>query len=399
MPINSEIISKEEKMSRAKHTRFSFKHGSNEYFLTFISDNSLDFSSQVSFIFEQYFKKLEELGINLQSGIYVNIYLSDSGNQEEYVRGTVEFKKLLQNNISVTLIQMPPTSSKIAILAYHLIAKSELTKSEIKVTNVLELFTGVKVAHNGMEHYYLKNLISDERLNVFNQSYNLFETIEDFCGKNNIPLDNLIRTWIYVRDIDNNYKDMVEARNKIFKKWGFFDKNKFPASTGIGGGTFNSQHHVFVDAVLANGLLPGQITKLEVPSHMNPTVEYGVSFERAINVEYGDRKHIYISGTASINNKGEIIHLGDIIKQTERTLENIKALIAQASCRMDDIAYLIVYLRDFNDECRVRQYLKENIPPHIPHLILRAKVCRPGWLIEIDGLAVAANNNPAYKIY
>ena len=43
---------------------------------------------------------------------------------------------------------------------------------------------------------------------------------------------------------------------------------------------------------------------LYAASHMNRTSDYGVSFERGTAIEYGDRIHALISGTASIDNRG-----------------------------------------------------------------------------------------------
>ncbi|MFN2115781.1 MAG: sugar phosphate nucleotidyltransferase, partial [Anaerolineae bacterium] len=53
------------------------------------------------------------------------------------------------------------------------------------------------------------------------------------------------------------------------------------------------------------------------------TIDYGVTFERGIRIRFGDRSHLHISGTASIDKCGEIVHPGDILKQTERTVANI----------------------------------------------------------------------------
>lgn len=63
-----------------------------------------------------------------------------------------------------------------------------------------------------------------------------------------------------------------------------------------------------MDTYAVAGLQPEQIHFLYAPTHLNPTYEYGVSFERGTYVDYGDRRQIFISGTASINNKGEVVY-------------------------------------------------------------------------------------------
>ena len=129
---------------------------------------------------------------------------------------------------------------------------------------------------------------------------------------------------------------------------------------------------------------------------MNPTHEYGVTFERGTVVQYGDRRHVFISGTASINNRGEIEHPMDIAGQTGRMFENIRVLLDEAECSMDDVAHLIVYLRDTADYHTVTSFLKREYPD-IPFVVLWAPVCRPGWLIEAECMAVKAVDDEKYK--
>ena len=111
---------------------------------------------------------------------------------------------------------------------------------------------------------------------------------------------------------------MVKARNEVFVTQNLTDKTHFIASTGIAGRHANPNVFVQLDAYAVDGVEPDQIHYLYAPTHLNPTYEYGVSFERGTYVDYGDRRQVFISGTASINNKGEIMYPGDVCKQTER---------------------------------------------------------------------------------
>ena len=110
--------------------------------------------------------------------------------------------------------------------------------------------------------------------------------------------------------------------------------------------------------------------------------------ERGTAIEYGDRVHALISGTASIDNRGQIVYPGDIIKQTGRMWENISALLDEAGMDIDaDTASMNVYLRDTADYATVRKLFDERFPNR-PKNILLAPVCRPGWLIEMECMAV-----------
>ena len=150
-----------------------------------------------------------------------------------------------------------------------------------------------------------------------------------------------------------------------------------------------------MDTYAVQGLLPDQIQFLYAPSHLNPTYEYGVTFERGTTVTYGDRKQIFISGTASIDNRGEIVAPGNIINQAKRMMENVEALLAEAGATWKDVMQAIVYLRDPADYQVVSDFLVEEYPG-LPCLLVHAPVCRSGWLCETECIAVIPVSNEIY---
>jgi enamine deaminase RidA (YjgF/YER057c/UK114 family) len=204
-----------------------------------------------------------------------------------------------------------------------------------------------------------------------------------------------VRTWFFVQNVDVNYAGVVKARNEVFLPEGLTKETHFIASTGIAGRHAEPSVSVLMDTYAISGLQEGQMNYLYAPTHLNPTHEYGVSFERGTYVDYGDRRHVFISGTASINNKGEVVHVGDISKQTSRMLENIEMLLKEADCSFENVAHLIVYLRDVADYAIVRKIFAERFPS-IPTVIVLAPVCRPGWLIETECMAVKRITNKCY---
>ncbi len=199
--------------------------------------------------------------------------------------------------------------------------------------------------------------------------------------------DNCLRTWFFVRDIDNNYPGVVQGRNSVFAREGLTCDSHFIASTGIEGQCSEPRRLVAFNAFADTKVTPKQITYIYGKSHLNPTYEYGVAFERATAVDYADRRHVYISGTASIDNKGRIVAPGDIKAQAERMLENIGVLLAEGGCGWNDVAHMTVYLRDIADQALIGKMMEERFPG-IPKVIVLAPVCRPGWLIETECMAI-----------
>lgn len=210
--------------------------------------------------------------------------------------------------------------------------------------------------------------------------------------------DDCIRTWFFVQNVDVNYAGLVKARNEVFTEQSLTPQTHYIASTGIEGRHADPKVLVQMDTYAVEGLTPGQIHHLYAPTHLNPTYEYGVSFERGTSIDYGDRRHVFISGTASINNKGEIVHCGDVRKQTERMWENVETLLEEAGCGFEEVGQMIIYLRDTADYAVVREMHDQQFPD-IPKVIVHGPVCRPHWLVEMECIAVKTQENDGYAIF
>ena len=187
--------------------------------------------------------------------------------------------------------------------------------------------------------------------------------------------------------MDTQYGGLVKSRRECFVEQGLTQDTHYISSTGIGGTPADPKALVQLDSYAMTGFLPEQQRYLYAPTHLNKTYEYGVTFERGTLMQYGDRNHIYISGTASINNQGEVVHVGNIILQTQRMWENVEKLLEEGGMSYDDVMQIIVYLRDGSDYQVVKQLFDSKFPQK-PFVITLAPVCRPTWLIEMECIAV-----------
>jgi len=89
---------------------------------------------------------------------------------------------------------------------------------------------------------------------------------------------------------------------------------------------------------------------------------------------------------------------GDIRKQTLRMWENVEMLLAEAECTFEHVGHLLVYLRDIAGYTVVEEMFNERFPD-IPKVYLLAPVCRPGWLIEMECMAVKAIDDKRFPAY
>ncbi|HPN77357.1 MAG TPA: Rid family hydrolase [Prolixibacteraceae bacterium] len=331
----------------------------------------------------------EELHLGHAVIVFQRFFASDIANQASFLEPVLNFN----GGTSVSVIQQPPAERN-KLLAWIYLIDFHQDPVEVQLNG-----RSFHLSHNGYRHIYTSGLISTATDNSFLQMEAILEDYTGMLGREALTLEaNCIRTWLFVRDIDNNYSGMVKARNMVFEREGLSHDTHFIASTGIEGQSEVAHSLVNMDAYAIGGISRDQLIFLKAYTHLSPTHDYGVAFERGTAVDYGDRRHVFISGTASIDHKGRILHLNDIEKQTQRTFENIGALLEEAGASMEDVASMIVYLRDLADTGFIRTFLNLHYP-EVPVVVAIAPVCRPGWLVEVECTAVVTTNNPDFGNY
>ena len=319
----------------------------------------------------------------LAHAVFKRYFLSDAANQADDIiaRDTDDCAKSI-------IQQSPLDGTKIALWVYLMTNVQTVARQ----SGLYEVRHGsFRHLWNASAHNLAANSEYQTRL-LFNEY--VMQLAQEGCTLK----DNCMRTWLFVNDIDLNYSGVVRARNQVFFTQGLTEDTHFIASTGIGGR--QQDHHVLtqMDNYAIEGIQSNQVTYLYAPTHLNRTSDYGVSFERGTRVDYADRRHVLISGTASINNKGEVMYPKDIVRQAHRMWDNVEALLAEAGCSYDDVGPMIVYLRDPADYQTVSEMYAERFP-HFPVVIVHAPVCRSGWLIEMECMAVRKTEQPSLPAF
>jgi len=118
------------------------------------------------------------------------------------------------------------------------------------------------------------------------------------------------------------------------------------------------------------------------------------SFSRGMRIDLNGLTILLISGTASIDEDGKSVHIGDFRAQMRRTLENITGLLESEGCTWHDIVRTSCYLRDidrdyeaFNEE-RTAFFKQQGLDPLPASTGIEAKLCRPELLVEIEAIAM-----------
>ena len=295
---------------------------------------------------------------------YCKVFLSDAQNQIREFEVSLLYQEYLKGTNLTIVEQTPLNGSKVSLLI----------KTTDDATPIL--FHSLRLTAEeakGKDSYEQTRMLFDKYLQLID-------------GTEMTMKRNLVRTWIYVTNIDVNYQGVVEARNDVFDQQGLTAETHYIASTGIGGATSVRHASVAIDFLTVPDIREEDKKYLQALNHLNPTHDYGVAFERGTCLSLPQKKQYFISGTASIDKDGAVVYEGDIVRQTGRLLENIGALLKDGDATMNDIRYFIIYLRDISDYHTV-EHLMNQFYPQIPHIIVEARVCRPGWLIEMECIA------------
>jgi enamine deaminase RidA (YjgF/YER057c/UK114 family) len=196
---------------------------------------------------------------------------------------------------------------------------------------------------------------------------------------------DVIRTWIYLAEMERDYDELNRVRNAFFERIGL---TRRPASTGIRGGVYPLDRGGSMDLYALRTQRPIDKDLMHART-LNEAWEYGSAFARGMRVTREDRTVLYLSGTASIDTRGEVVHVGDIEGQVNRMLLNVEELLAGSGAGPDDVIRATTYLKHPEHfETFRRIYAERGFPTDLAHTICHADVCRPDWLVEIEVAAI-----------
>jgi len=133
---------------------------------------------------------------------------------------------------------------------------------------------------------------------------------------------------------------------------------------------------------------------ISAPEVLNEAPTYGSAFSRGLRIELPGYSLLFISGTASVNEEGKTVHVGDFKAQVWRTFRNITALLASEGATWHDVVRTTCYLRDIDrdykafNEVRTQFYKELGLDPLPASTGVQAKICRSDLLVEIEAIAI-----------
>lgn len=352
--------------------------------------NERGFAQQSLSIYDNLFKALSQHGASPCHVITEKMFFSDIDHQFqefEEIRRRWYGRFLCDDFPATAFLHQPPCHpGRLCELQAYVLCPTE--EGEIKVRSLdgtPGIVSGKVVEHRGIQHLYLANLSGTDGLEFVEQAEEMFRRAQALLRKERLSFRDVIRTWVYVNNIERDYADLNRVRTRFFRE---HEVARLPASTGIQGATYPKEKGCAMDLYALVTNRPMKVEVMHAPT-MNEAPQYGSSFSRGMRVFFDDRVVAYVSGTASIDTEGKVVYVGDIEGQARRMLLNVERLLEAYGFTTQDIVALITYLKEpkFLDTF-YKVYEECSFPKDAPNCISVADICRPEWLCEIEAIAV-----------
>ncbi len=210
----------------------------------------------------------------------------------------------------------------------------------------------------------------------------MFQRAGDLTSASGYAFDQVARTWLYVHPLLEHYDALNATRDRFFRGLGLLTDDGpryLPASTGIQG-AHPHDARAFMDLVAVRGA-PVQPMRT---SHQCEASDYGSAFARGMVVDLPDSQLLYASGTASIDDRGRTVHVGDSRGQVLETYAAIETLLGLQDSGWRDVVTGVSFCKD---EATWQTWLdlrREGAIPDLPLIPVQADVCRDDLLYELE---------------
>jgi enamine deaminase RidA (YjgF/YER057c/UK114 family) len=356
----------------------------------------LDFAAQARRFYHCLPRLLEQAGANLSQVLLERVFFADFARDFEtfqQVRQEVYQQAGLPADSwpAMTYIQQPPChrTQRLELQIYAILPKNPASASVRTFYDEPTRTTSKLLEIGGRRHLYIADIkgAGDEPSNpgtFREQSDRMFAHCARLLAQHGAKFTDVLRTWCYMTDIDHTYADFNLSRNAFFEVEGV---RRLPASTGIEAKLWPPQALCGMDlyALLDPQGVPVEI--MHTPT-LNEAADYGSSFSRGMKVDLPEKLVLYISGTASVDEYGATVHVGDVRKQLERMLLNVRELLAPHGASLEDLTQIATFLKQAEYLETYEQVLAEWGINQVPNTLVEAGVCRPDLLCEMEAIAI-----------
>jgi 2-iminobutanoate/2-iminopropanoate deaminase len=99
---------------------------------------------------------------------------------------------------------------------------------------------------------------------------------------------------------------------------------------------------------------------------------------------------LFVSGIVPVDGEGRLVGGGDVVAQTRRVFENMRAVLAAAGCSFQDVVKVTIFLTEIDDRPLINPVRQEVFGTARPAstLVEVSRLAVPGAKIEIEAIAL-----------
>jgi enamine deaminase RidA (YjgF/YER057c/UK114 family) len=242
------------------------------------------------------------------------------------------------------------------------------------------------VLRAGARHLHMLSLVPrlGAGLPLGDLVYDMYATASHALTDRGLSFHDVVRTWIYLRDIDHDYAAFNEGRRRYFQTAGL---GRFPASTGIRGALCESESPLAMDLYAVGSGGEARIEAMKA-APMGEASVYGSFFARGAILHESGQQLGFVSGTASIDQQGRVVAIDDGKGQLGHMFANAAGLLAEAGLGLPDALSVTAYLKEARLLPEFRKAAQAaGLPASAPTAVVIADICRPEWLCEMELVA------------
>lgn len=204
---------------------------------------------------------------------------------------------------------------------------------------------------------------------------------------------HIVRMWNHFPAINQpengleRYQAFCAGRAEGFERAGYASTSDLPAASGVG----TDGEGLLVMFLASNKPVryvenPRQVSAFRYPRKFGPR---SPSFARASVCELAGERQLFVSGTASIVGC-ETVHVGNLRKQFDETVENLRAVCEAASdgeiSELSQLSGAIyrVYVRHPEHFEPLREMFDRVVDANAESVWVRGDICRSDLLLEIE---------------
>lgn len=267
-----------------------------------------------------------------------------------------------------------------------------VTVAGVEVTDVLagDRVIGKRFEDERASYCYLCDLRGPDPAALrMSQAQAVYTDMRVVLGQLGMEFADVVRTWLYMDRILDWYDDFNDVRTSFYRSTGVLG-HTLPASTGIGA-RIPAGGAIVAKALAVRPKTP-KVRTFATPSPLQcPAFDYASAFSRAIEVDTGHHRSLYVSGTASIEPGGRTMHLDDMTRQVDLTMGVLKQLLKARGMGWNDVTRGVAYFKDLSQAAALTRYLESHELPALPLVVLQSEVCREELLFELELDAVSVD--------